>query len=438
VTLVERGQPVFGMFDDLPRKYDWALPLLEYSSVESLLAAFERKVVAPALDKARGGEAAQGAPLVAPIRRRLSVPFRQACGALWSEWQPSPRRAARTTAARPRQAAGLEVAARPGHADATSSAASDSATATPAPTRGFEEIYKDAGGTGAAGCAMAGGGSPAGAAGLAVAMAVPAGLGLVRRRRRAAGTIVTLVLVAGHGAARAAVPGDWDSGSTRLGLAQAADEPPAPESPRRWNFELRLGPYYPDTDTEFTDRGQAARPFAEVFGTHQGLMSGLEIDRHVSHRGGTWAIGVGAAYYSATAAALSADQTTRTGGQTSLRLVPLTVLAVYRADLLRTRYGWPLIPYAKLGLGAGLWWLGDTSQASATAGVTFGWNAAAGVSLDLAVVDAEAVRTMDQETGVNQFAIFFEVLHSALDGFGASSVLRVGDTTWIAGLMMEM
>ena len=29
VTLVERGQPVFGMFDDLPRKCDWALPLLE-------------------------------------------------------------------------------------------------------------------------------------------------------------------------------------------------------------------------------------------------------------------------------------------------------------------------------------------------------------------------------------------------------------------------
>ena len=45
---------------------------------------------------------------------------------------------------------------------------------------------------------------------------------------------------------------------------------------------------------------------------------------------------------------------------------------------------------------------------------------------------------MDMETGVNQIAIFFEVAHSALDGFGSSSVLRVGDTTWLGGLMLEM
>ena len=62
VTLVERGQPVFGMFDDLPRKYDWALPLLEYNSAESLLAAFESKVVAPALEK------------LEQVRRRKALP----------------------------------------------------------------------------------------------------------------------------------------------------------------------------------------------------------------------------------------------------------------------------------------------------------------------------------------------------------------------------
>ncbi len=62
VTLVERGQPVFGMFDDLPRKYDWALPLLEYNSADNLLEAFERKVVAPALEK------------VGEVRRRKALP----------------------------------------------------------------------------------------------------------------------------------------------------------------------------------------------------------------------------------------------------------------------------------------------------------------------------------------------------------------------------
>lgn len=59
VTIVERGQPVFGMFDDLPRKYNWALPLLEYNSADTLLAAFELKVVNPALEKAAGGQASE-------------------------------------------------------------------------------------------------------------------------------------------------------------------------------------------------------------------------------------------------------------------------------------------------------------------------------------------------------------------------------------------
>jgi MYXO-CTERM domain-containing protein len=322
--------------------------------------------------------------------------------------------------------------------DGTSSAASDVAEGTPAPTLGFDDIYKAAGGTGAAGCAVAEGTSPSGAWGLALMIVLLLVCRRTRSGARNVGICAALALFANERGARGAFPDDGDRSSPRLGLALSGDELPATESTRAWNFELRFGPYYPDTDTEFADRGQTARPFAEVFGTHKGLMFGMEIDHHLSHRGGTWAMGVGGAYYSATAAALAADQTTRTGDETSLRLIPLTVLAVYRADLLRTRFGWPLIPYAKLGLGCGLWWLDDTAKTNSTVGTTFGWNAAAGVSLDLAFVDPEASRTMDLETGVNQFAIFFEVVHEALDGFGSSSVLRVGDTTWFGGLMIEM
>ena len=43
VTMLQCGQPAFGMFDDLPRKYHRALPLLEYNNAETLLAAFEKK-----------------------------------------------------------------------------------------------------------------------------------------------------------------------------------------------------------------------------------------------------------------------------------------------------------------------------------------------------------------------------------------------------------
>lgn len=62
VTVLQRGYPAFGMFDDLPRKYDWALPLLEYNNRDSLLAAFESKIVGPALEK------------LAEVRRRKALP----------------------------------------------------------------------------------------------------------------------------------------------------------------------------------------------------------------------------------------------------------------------------------------------------------------------------------------------------------------------------
>lgn len=51
VTIQQRGEAAFSMFDDLPRKYDWALPLLKYDTDETLLTAFERKIVGPALAK---------------------------------------------------------------------------------------------------------------------------------------------------------------------------------------------------------------------------------------------------------------------------------------------------------------------------------------------------------------------------------------------------
>jgi uncharacterized protein YjbI with pentapeptide repeats len=62
VTIVEKGQPVFGMFDDLPRKHHWALPLLEYSSADRLIEAFGDVVVNPALEKGDELRLARAAP----------------------------------------------------------------------------------------------------------------------------------------------------------------------------------------------------------------------------------------------------------------------------------------------------------------------------------------------------------------------------------------
>ncbi len=50
VPICQRGQPSFGMFDDLPKKYDWVMDLLEYDNQGTLMASFEKKVVKPALE----------------------------------------------------------------------------------------------------------------------------------------------------------------------------------------------------------------------------------------------------------------------------------------------------------------------------------------------------------------------------------------------------
>jgi hypothetical protein len=309
--------------------------------------------------------------------------------------------------------------------DDTPSAPSAAASGTPAPTYGFADVYQQDGGTGKAGCAVGGGAVTWATVALVAALVAFA----ARRRRRA--PLVALVAASGllASTARAADLPLWLTGSTE---AQTV------ASPHRWDLELRFGPYRPDVDDEFAQRGSAARPFEEVFGGSNRLMMQLEIDRQLkTFAGGTWALGVGAGYLRAKGAALAADLKTPSGDETALRLIPLSAALVYRAESLHDRFGSPLVPYAKLGLDCTLWQMSDSSQASRN-GRTLGWHAAAGVALDLSFLDPGGAREMDRESGVNGAAVFFEVARYDLDGFGSGSALHVGDTTWLAGLKLAL
>jgi hypothetical protein len=324
--------------------------------------------------------------------------------------------------------------------DGTPSAASAAVPGTPGPTVGFHDLYRREGGT-ATGCALAGAGAHR--VGLALALGALGALALQGRRRRTrercrggsahgAGLLVLVGLAALSASARAQGSDAFQEQlSTPITEARGV-------SARAWNFELRFGPYRPDVDAEFESRGSAARPYAEVFGTSRHLMSQLELDRQVSHRWGTWGVGLGVGYFHVSAAALTTDLQSRTGDQTSLRLIPLALSAVYRADMLRLRYRSPLVPYAKLGFDYALWHTSDTSTSASTNGRTFGWHGAVGLSLDLSFIDRTGARDLDEDAGVNQMALFLELTHASLDDLGSSTALHVGDTTWLAGLMIEL
>jgi hypothetical protein len=317
--------------------------------------------------------------------------------------------------------------------DGTPSAASVAATGTPGPTFGLSDLYKEDGGTAQPGCALGGAGASVSGVGLGAALAVVLAVVLARRRRRR-GSMLVALLVAGLAGARTARA---ESDGPPFSLAAPGFDAPETPSPRRWNLELRFGPYRPNIDDEFADRGSDARPFEQLFSSSRHLMMQLEVDRQLLHRAGTWGLGFSVGYYHATAAALEADLSTPSGDETGLRLVPLSAALVYRADQLRTRFKSLVVPYAKLGLDCTFWRMTDTSQADVD-GHTFGWHAAAGVTLDLSFLDPEAAHSMDHESGINQTAAFVEVARYSLDDFGSGSALHVGDTTWFAGLMLEL
>jgi hypothetical protein len=335
--------------------------------------------------------------------------------------------------------------------DGTPSSASVAAAGVPGPTLGFDDIYRQDGGTGLTGCAAGGKprpGWPAGAAAALMASLVVAQRRarrrVTRRRRpRMAPIIILAFTITGSAAIplRAAAADPAPAFAEAVAFEPDLDLAPRPASPRQWSVQLGFGPFRPDIDSELAARGNDGRPFEETFSSAHHLMSRLEVERHVvphlCPRAGTLAVGVGAGYYSVTAAALSADRQSRSGDDTTLRLFPLSASVVFRADGAHEASGFPLVPYARAGLDAVFWRISDSAKASATTGVTYGWHAAVGLAVMLDFLDPDAARTMDQEAGVNGTALFVEIAHAADDGFGAANQLHVGDTSWQAGLMLE-
>lgn len=220
-------------------------------------------------------------------------------------------------------------------------------------------------------------------------------------------------------------------------------------SPKRYALEIKLGPYAPNIDSEFQGR---ASPFADLFGDGIGVMVLAEFDFQLFNKFGSLGIGIQAGWYSNSAAPFLDDSasgstpasgSTTTAGDTTVTLAPISLLAVYRFDVLAERYDIPLVPYVKLGLNYTLWWIrrsdGDISDylGNKASGGSFGWQFNLGIAIQLDVLDRGAARTLDQDYGVNHSYLFAELLHLDANGFGNSSKLQVGDTTIMAGLAIE-
>lgn len=211
-------------------------------------------------------------------------------------------------------------------------------------------------------------------------------------------------------------------------------------SPQHFALELRFGPYRPDVDSEFDGK---STPHRDFFGPNRRLMSQIELDYQFIRHVGSLGVGLSIGYFSETGR--NRDEVGQLTSDTStLKLIPLSLSGIYRFDLLLERFHIPLVPYGKVGLDYGLWWIAngnDEVPQDPTGGIgrggTWGWHAAVGLSLVLDFMDPVTARQFDVEMGVNHTHLFAELGHWDISGLGAGGKLHVGDNTWLAGLLFE-
>jgi hypothetical protein len=315
------------------------------------------------------------------------------------------------------------------------SAPSASAVATPQPTTGFWDKYKQSGGE-AGGCSTLPWSASRKAehlVGTALVLFLLVGVLCRRRRPRRASPIALLAVLLLTPAARAQDSSfDEPSFRDRSDSTFAESGTPRAGSPPAWGVQIGMSMYRPDVDSEF---GNGVHPYADTFSSSRHLLSVAELDRYLFRRFGTWGVGLRGGYYRASAAAFLDDGVTRSGDQTRLRLIPFSLSLLYFATGVPGLQKVPLIPYAKAGLDSTVWTASTTGQSSSHSGLSMGWHATAGLMLGLGWIWSSATNPGDVAAPC---ALFFEWSYAAINGLGLGHALHVGDNTWFAGIAFDI
>jgi hypothetical protein len=214
-------------------------------------------------------------------------------------------------------------------------------------------------------------------------------------------------------------------------------------SAQNFALELRFALYQPQVDSDPALHRSA--PFAQSFSGQTGYEGALELDWQAVHILHVGSLGPGLAigYYNISGQAVVAKTGDATNESTTLEILPIYVVGVFRFDALWRQYGIPLVPYGKAGLGYALWRASNTVGTSVSAtgvtgeGHTWGTQLAAGLAFNIGVLDPTSVKQLDEITGINGTYLFAEYMASTLDGIAQRDPLRVGSDNFTFGLTLE-
>jgi hypothetical protein len=123
--------------------------------------------------------------------------------------------------------------------------------------------------------------------------------------------------------------------------------------------------------------------------------------------------------------------------------IPVSLLAVYRFEMLADRFRIPIVPYAKGGVAYGFWLiktsngLAENSEGEKGRGGVWGWQFNAGGMLRLDFIERGTAKKLDALTGINHTYLFGEYQMLRLTNFGSDNAISVGDGTWFVGLAIE-
>jgi hypothetical protein len=225
-----------------------------------------------------------------------------------------------------------------------------------------------------------------------------------------------------------------------------------------WHVGIRVGPYVPGIDAQLGVKNADGKgPYQAMFGGYE-ILPMLDVDRVLWRRVGQLGVGVSVGYMGKSGHAYKTDPTTgmtttepSPGDTTGFHLIPLAVSAVYRFTYLDDEYGIPIFPYARAGLAYYVWWItapsGDFAQVCKNGGMppcsentadgaSLGFVGSIGLAIRAERIDESAARSM-KESGIEHAGFYGELSLGKVDGFGSSSKLAVGDTTWFGGVEFE-